>query len=67
MQVVTVVPGQGGQFQSVVPLTSPPWFVFGLFCFLVEKGCSLLGLSWVPKRRFKKLLIREVRNAETKG
>ena len=31
-----------------------------------EKGLSLLDLPGVPKSRFKELLIREVRNVETK-
>ena len=37
-------------------------------CFLfVEKGFSLLGLTWVPKSKHKQILIKEVREYRNKG
>ena len=41
-----------------------PSYVLG-FLF-VEEGFSVLDLPWIPKSRLKQLLIREVREWETK-
>ena len=49
MQVVTILPGQGGQFQSVVPLTKPAsghWVVWEQWWSVTQTGKEI-SVSWL--------------------